>query len=124
VNKLIVPDIQPDLLGLGPYNLRVEQICLQLEAEHPDWLRLDKDLLEHILVQEEIGQYRDKTFIIPDKLVSSRKTMTKVNRLVTYMFSIARRFSWDFIVIAPSLDSLDKRVRNSIDKIEEWNDRT
>lgn len=120
MNKLIIPDIQPDLLNLEPYNKRVEEICFQLKAEHSDWLRLDKDLLVQIFDQEGMKKFQNKTFIIPDRLISSRRHMTKVNRLVTYMFSIARKLSWNFVIIAPSLKSIDLRIRHLIDEEEEW----
>ena len=124
MNKLIIPDTQPDLLNLEPYNKRVEEICLQLEAEHPDWLRLDEDLLVHVLSQEEIGQYRNRTFIIADRLTSSRRHISKISRLVLYMFSIGRKLDWSFVIIGPSLKAIDLRIRYSIDEVEEWNGRT
>lgn len=118
MNKLIIPDIQPDLQNLEPYNRRVEEICLQLEAKHPDWIRFDEDTLLDTV--DSITRYVGKTFIVPEVLVSSRRPMTKVDRLVTFMFSIARKLSWNFVVIAPSLRSIDIRLRVQIEEIEDW----
>ncbi len=118
MNKLIVPDVQPNPLDLESYNNRVKEICLSLEAKHPDWIRLDKDKLLEIV--ENSSAYENKTFIIPDHLVSSRRHMTKINRLVTYMMSTSRPHNRNFVLVGPSLDSLDWRIRYLIDQIEKY----
>lgn len=117
MNKLIIPDIQPDLLNLEPYNQRVKEITLQLEAEHPNWVRLDEELL--LDVMNNTSAHAGKTFIVPEVLVSSRRHMTKINRLVTYMFCTARKLQWSFVVIVPSLKAIDLRIRNLIDEVED-----
>ncbi len=118
--KLIVPDIQPDLSDLSKYNLRVEQICLLLIARNPDWRTLDEDLLAKILNEAVRENYIGQTFIVPDRLVSSRRHMTKTNTLFAYMIAIARRLEWSFVIIAPKYEKVDLRVRRYIDTIQHW----
>ena len=118
MNRLIIPDVQPDLLDLESYDRRVEEICTQLQAENPDWIRLDKDTL--LDAADNPGKYKGKTFIIPGALVSSRRHMTNVNRLVAFMFWTQRHFGLDFAVVAPSLKAVDLRIRDQIDWIENW----
>ena len=116
MNRLIVSDVQPDLLDLGPYNLRVEQICLLLVARHPDWIYLDEDILLDLTAN--VSKYRGRTFLSPDRLVRSRFHMRKVNTLTIHLFRMARKLDWSFVIVGPGADKLDLRIRGYIDSVE------
>jgi len=125
MNKLIIPDVEPNLLDLEPYNKCVEEIYARLKTRHPDWIELDEALSLDIMLKNTILiSLVGKTFIIPEKLVRARRYLTSLNRLISNMFSVARHYSWNFIVIGPSLESLDVRIRDYITGVEIWDGST
>lgn len=123
MNKLIIPDVQPDRLNLEPYNRRVEEIAKIVEGLSKA-TRLTEEVLCKLANDPPkkglVEKRKETTFIIPELLVSKRFHTRKTNTLTTYIFAIARKMHWNFIVIAPSLNALDARIREQFDEVINW----
>ena len=69
----------------------------------------------------KIGQYKNKRIFLDaaEMVVTSRSTMSRVNRLMTYFFTMQGKLNNKIILTSPRIDYLDKRVRMLIGPIFE-----
>ena len=99
----------------------IGSICPQLQSGNPDWIVLDKDTIKNVANRVLIEKATPgQTFIIPGDMVNPRQHASNINKLLAYMVSSRKRWNWNFIIVAPALKKVDKRIRASIDETEEW----
>lgn len=104
-----------ELIKSGDKN--IDDVCLELVLDHPDWLLLDRDQVTSIVesISNSTNKLWNKTFVIPGYLVDKRQHQTKVNKLLAYLVTQGRKRDLEFKFVARSLQDLDLRIRRYIE---------
>lgn len=118
--KVIVTDIPIDYFNLEEYNKKHLEIATALQKEIGDTsIILNENRVVELVKNPET--FSRATFIEPGLMSHKRRTMTKLNKLFTYLLAIAWRLDIEVIVLVGDYNWLDIRVKRMWDVVERLN---